>query len=398
MRLVSVRDGWREAQLGTLVERRTDFTPVVADEDYTILGVQRSGWGFVEREPIKGSDQKFTKLMQVEQDDLVYRTITAFEAPSAVVGSAQAGKFVTPQTFPVFRIDDAQLLPRYMAVLTTWPTFHEEMSSRCTGSVLRRKTLSIGAFESIPIPLPPLAEQRRIVDLIGALDDTIAAAEEYQDELQKATSLMRDVGVWSGNDRVHLAELCRVDGSLVSPTGDLAELPHVGAERIVSGTGDLMGVVSAAEDGVTSGKYRFDDRHVIYSKIRPNLRKVALPEGPGLCSADAYPLLPAEGVPRRYLQQVLLSQPFTEAATSRSGRTKMPKINRAELMSIAVPSHETSQMLEMADRFDSLVKARQVMTKQIDHLRALRSNLLTALLSGEHEIPESYDEVMEATA
>lgn len=31
-------------------------------------------------------------------------------------------------------------------------------------------------------------------------------------------------------------------------------------------------------------------------------------------------------------------------------------------------------------------------------LRELRSNLLTALLSGEHEIPESYDELLEVNA
>ena len=33
----------------------------------------------------------------------------------------------------------------------------------------------------------------------------------------------------------------------------------------------------------------------------------------------------------------------------------------------------------------------------VERLQTLRSNLLTALLSGEHEIPESYDGVTEAT-
>ena len=46
------------------------------------------------------------------------------------------------------------------------------------------------------------------------------------------------------------------------------------------------------EDGVISGKYLFTDKHIIYSKIRPNLNKVALPDFDGLCSADAYPILP----------------------------------------------------------------------------------------------------------
>lgn len=35
---------------------------------------------------------------------------------------------------------------------------------------------------------------------------------------------------------------------------------------------------------------------------------------------------------------------------------------------------------------------------RLSTLRTLRSNLLTVLLSGEHEIPETYDELMEAVA
>src|SRR5690625_5252446 len=105
-----MREGWREVTLGELVKKRDDFSQVEPDDEYVILGVQRSGWGFVEREPIRGRNQKFTKLMKIERDDLVYRTITAFEAPSSVAGSKEAGLFVTPQTFPVFRIDTSRLL------------------------------------------------------------------------------------------------------------------------------------------------------------------------------------------------------------------------------------------------------------------------------------------------
>ena len=171
-----MRDGWVETTLGDVSEKRTDYTAVDPDESYVILGVQRSGWGFVERDPIKGSAQKFTKLMRLDESDLVYRTITAFEAPSAVAGPEQAGRFVTPQTFPVFRIDKGRMLPAYMSLLTTWPSFHQEMASRCTGTVLRRKTLSVSAFESIPVTLPTLPEQQRIVDLVGAVDDAIRTA------------------------------------------------------------------------------------------------------------------------------------------------------------------------------------------------------------------------------
>jgi hypothetical protein len=179
-------DPWVETHLGSVIHRRMDFTTVEPTAEYLVLGVQRSGWGFIGRAPIRGRDQKFTKLMRIHANDLVYRTITAFEAPAAVAGPEHEGLFVTPQTFPVFRIDASRLKPSFMRLLTTWPAFHEQMSSRCTGTVLRRKTLSVTAFESIPVQLPPLTEQRRIVDLIGTLDDTIASAVIARDRARRA--------------------------------------------------------------------------------------------------------------------------------------------------------------------------------------------------------------------
>ncbi|MFD1210743.1 hypothetical protein ACFQ36_01640 [Arthrobacter sp. GCM10027362] len=154
--------------LGDLLTKRTDYTPVSPEAEYAVVGVQRSGWGFVRREPVRGDSMQFSKLMQLEEGNLVYRTITAFEAPSAVVGPEFAGTFVTPQAFPVFRFDANRILPEFMSLMTTFPEFHEAMSERCTGTVLRRKTLFVAAFQSIPINLPPLDEQQRIVDLVSA--------------------------------------------------------------------------------------------------------------------------------------------------------------------------------------------------------------------------------------
>lgn len=259
-------------------------------------------------------------------------------------------------------------------------------------------SLSQRSLADAQILLPPLVEQRRIVDLIESVDNAIEAASGVMRKLQSWLEQFRDLKLWSTSALLPLADLCSVDGSLVTPEGDLANLPHVGTDRIERGTGDLDGVVTAREDGVVSGKYRFDGRHVIYSKIRPNLRKVGLPNEPGLCSADAYPLLPEPDVPREYLQQIMLSRPFTQAAVSRSGRTKMPKINRRELMSIEVPFHTATEMAEYAESFAEANFTRHAYKQHLGSLHTLRSNLLTALLSGEHEIPESYDELLEGAS
>lgn len=388
-----MREAWERVALGALTTKRKDFTPVIADEHYKVVGVQRSGWGLVDREPVRGDSMKFTKLMELEEDDLVYRVITAFEAPSTVVGSAFAGTFVTPQTFPVFKIRSDRIMPAYMRLLTTSPVFHDAMAERCTGTVLRRKTISVGAFQSIPITLPPLAEQGRVVDLLDALDDAIEAAEAAVLRTLGVLEIARDQAIWTPGPTVPLSELCEIKSKLVDPTTvENRILPHVGTERIVSVTGDLRGVQSAAADGVISGKYGYTDEDVIYSKIRPNLRKVALPTGAGLCSADAYPLRPKAGIDRTFLKHLLISRPFTKIAAGRSGRTKMPKINQSELFSIDVPNTAEVDQIRLGAVFGAMDDAREAADDYVLSLRTTRTNLLAALLSGDHEIPSSYDE------
>ncbi len=66
----------------------------------------------------------------------------------------------------------------------------------------------------------------------------------------------------------------------------------VAPDHIESKTGLLISQKTAREQGAISGKYEFSPGDIIYSKIRPYLRKAVLVDFSGLCSADMYPLKP----------------------------------------------------------------------------------------------------------
>jgi type I restriction enzyme S subunit len=99
-----------------------------------------------------------------------------------------------------------------------------------------------------------------------------------------------------------------------------------------SGNGELKGLLTAKEEGLISGKFLFDHKMVLYSKIRPYLMKVARPEFGGLCSADVYPLEPTKTlISRDFLYHLLFTKSFTEFAIEGSARAGMPKVNRDHL-------------------------------------------------------------------
>lgn len=77
-----------------------------------------------------------------------------------------------------------------------------------------------------------------------------------------------------------LAMLCEPSRDMLAPDGaEALQRRYVGLEDIESGTGLIASVAAGneLERDVASATFAFDQRHVLYGKLRPYLNKVALP-------------------------------------------------------------------------------------------------------------------------
>lgn len=152
-----------------------------------------------------------------------------------------------------------------------------------------------------------------------------------------------------------MTDICEITSSLVNPMEHkYQQLIHVGGANIVSQTGELINLKTAQEEGLISGKYLFDDTMVIYSKLRPNLMKVARPDFVGLCSADMYPLKPKKVITKDYLYYLLLTGRFTSFAVKGSSRAGMPKVNRDYLFSYSDYLPPINVQKEIVEKLDSV--------------------------------------------
>ena len=156
-------------------------------------------------------------------------------------------------------------------------------------------------------------------------------------------------------------EFAKIDATMTTDYEFYADYPHIGIDSIEKDTGALSGYRTVKEDNVISGKYVFTPEHIIYSKIRPNLNKVALPDFEGLCSADAYPILPnSRNCNRLYLAVLLRSQFFLDYILGFSARSNMPKVNRKQVEGFKAPLPPLHLQEEFAEFFNQSDKSKFV--------------------------------------
>ena len=232
-----------------------------------------------------------------------------------------------------------------------------EMAMKTHGATM--KHIVKKDFEETLIPYPSQKKQIEIGTNLDKIANIIAARKqqlELLDELVKArfVEMFGDMKINSKNWKiVGFKDCADIDTNMIHDFYGYEDYPHIGIDSIEKETGRLVGYRTISEDGVISGKYLFTSKHIIYSKIRPNLNKVALPDFDGLCSADAYPILVKEVVcNREYLGYTLRSRYFLDYILTFSNRTNLPKVNKKQVESFRFPLPP----IELQNQFADFVK------------------------------------------
>ena len=176
---------------------------------------------------------------------------------------------------------------------------------------------------------------------------------------------------------VGFKECADIDTNMIHNFEGYEDYPHIGINCIEKETGRLIGYRTIAEDGVISGKYLFTPKHIIYSKIRPNLNKVALPDFKGLCSADAYPILvKSEICNREYFGYTLRSKYFLDYILAFSNRTNLPKVNKNQVEGFMLPLPPIDLQNQFAAFVQQVNKSKFEVQKSLEKTQLLFDSLM----------------------
>lgn len=146
-------------------------------------------------------------------------------------------------------------------------------------------------------------------------------------------------------------------------------------DQVEPNTGKIIDKVKQPLSSAGSSTHFFNNEHVLYSKLRPYLNKVVVPDELGIATTELVPMKPDQKrLNKEYLAYYLRSKPFVEWVSTQVSGAKMPRV----VMSIfwqhempLPPLYEQERIVAILDKSDGICQKReQVIKLADDFLRA----------------------------
>ncbi len=181
---------WPKVRLGEVLRLDLERVPIDPSATYPMVGVLSFGRGLFDREPIENGNTSYKHFYRLKAEHVVMSQLFGWEGALALSSHQFAGKFLSPQ-FPTFLCDLGKLDRDFLGWVLRRPALWEDLASRASGMGDRRRTLNPDALFACEIPLPPLAEQRRIVARIEELAAQIHEALALRQQATTETEALR---------------------------------------------------------------------------------------------------------------------------------------------------------------------------------------------------------------
>jgi type I restriction enzyme, S subunit len=203
---------WTEVRLGEVLRKAETWIDLSPERIYKEVTVRLWGQGVALRRAATGAEIRADRRLQVRAGQFILSRIDARNGAFGIIPSDLDGAVVS-NDFPVFDTDAARLLPGFLGWMSRTSAFVEKCGVASEGTT-NRVRLKEDKFLRLPVAIPPLLEQRRIVAKIERLAAKIEEARglRYRSFAEAGFLLQAgrrevfaDCGLFP---RVHLEEVC----------------------------------------------------------------------------------------------------------------------------------------------------------------------------------------------
>ena len=291
-------------------------------------------------------------------------------------------------------------------VLHTWLPFVIEHSIRDLSEMTHGTTMKHVTKQTLlphAVQLPPLSEQKRIVDLLASVDAYIATLQQQADDARSARNAVLHELLTTGGDNwteTTLGDITEVVGGGTPATSNPAywdgDIVWLTPTEVVAASGSVL-IDSARKitaSGLKNSGARLLPEGTVILTSRASVGFSAL-AGTELATNQGFQsLIPSAQINNKFL--MFWIQNNQQEFNSRAAGSTFKEISKANVRSIALalpPLAEQKRIVAIVSALDDVVITTE---RAVSDTQSLRSGLLSDLLTGEHEIPESYDRLLGA--
>jgi len=330
---------WPQVPVGDvlhLVRRPVTLDP---DRRYVEIGVRSFGKGIFHKPPVTGVDLGNKRIFEIGDSELVINIVFAWEGAVAISGRDEKGK-IGSHRFLTFQGDPDRVDLSFVKAFLISEWGRGKLLAASPGSAGRNRTLARNGFERLMIPLPPLDEQRRVVNYFSRVEELIArtrARTRARSAVEAAVILRTHISRLFEHQRglQKVGDLAQIENLLVRPGDDLGGAQaFVGLEHIAGHFGTRIG--AAPVGGELGRKFHFSAGDVLYGYLRPYQNKVWLADRVGLCSVEQFVLRTRDPRDAELLWFALRGQGVLDQVTDMTNNLQLPRLASGKLMDITL--------------------------------------------------------------
>lgn len=370
--------------------------PVVVDPltDYEEIGIRSFGRGIFHKEPISGAALGDKRVFEIHPGELVLSNVFAWEGGIAVSSASDEGKIGSHRFMTYQPVDNSQVDISWAGWFFLSEPGMELIRKASPGSAGRNRTLAVERFAALKVPLPPIAEQRRVAARLQLSSTAMAELEALRRRQSLRTKALVEASVWAviargidgGWPVLALGEVAEINPRPDRPQ-DISEVTFVPMAAVdeVAGAIHCARTIQVAE--AISGYKRFTRGDVIFARITPCMQngKCAVFDGPhehGLGSTEFHVLRPGNDVLASWVHRFLRTRHVRDMAAERfTGTAGQQRVPADFLRSVQIPVPPVEVQRAAVVSIDVLLARAQRLTDAVARAQALATAFTPANLN-----------------
>ncbi len=147
-------------------------------------------------------------------------------------------------------------------------------------------------------------------------------------------------------------------------------------DMIESNTGKILSKYFVSLDKIGVSTIKFSRDNVLYSKLRPYLNKVVLPDEAGFATSEMIPLFPTEELNKIFLAFVLRDDGIVRFLNAHVSGSKMPRVQADVFWNLGIILPPSTLQNQFADFVEQTDKSKLEIQKSLDKLEVLKKSLM----------------------